>query len=101
LHDTLLLPARESYSCGPASREFDDDLGPAEPLPKLFSAYLRLGGKIISEPALDRAFGTVDFLVLVDASRTKFGTITRDNIMRKLRAPAKLASSVASALRRR
>jgi putative hemolysin len=35
-------------------------------LPQLFETYLRFGGKACSEPALDRRFGTIDFLVLLD-----------------------------------
>ena len=35
-------------------------------IPKLFRAYLRHGAKIIGAPAIDREFGTVDFLLLVD-----------------------------------
>ena len=42
------------------------DLGNAIPLPKLFRAYMSLGAQVISEPALDREFGTVDFLVMLD-----------------------------------
>jgi len=35
-------------------------------LPKLFTAYLRFGAKVISGPAIDREFGTIDFLVAFD-----------------------------------
>lgn len=43
-------------------------LGSAEPppLPPLFKGYLRLGALIASEPALDRDFGCIDFLILFD-----------------------------------
>ena len=43
----------------------DDDL-PAAHVPKLFATYLRYGAKVCGRPALDRAFGTVDFFVLFD-----------------------------------
>ncbi len=33
----------------------------------LLSASLRLGAKVLSEPAYDRRFGTIDFLVMLDA----------------------------------
>jgi putative hemolysin len=66
IHRTIMLPAKEPCSCGPASREFDADLGDALRLPKLFRAYVRLGAQVISEPAIDREFGTVDFLVFLD-----------------------------------
>jgi len=35
-------------------------------IPKLLRAYLALGAKICGPPALDRRFGTIDFLTLVD-----------------------------------
>ena len=34
--------------------------------PALFGTYLRFGTRVASEPALDREFGTTDFLVLFD-----------------------------------
>ncbi len=34
--------------------------------PKLLAAYLSLGAKMCSPPAIDRDFGTIDFLTLVD-----------------------------------
>lgn len=37
-------------------------------IPRLFRTYLRYGAKIIGAPALDREFGTVDFLVLLDVA---------------------------------
>lgn len=37
-------------------------------LPQLFGTYLRHGAKVCSGPALDRAFGTTDFLVLLDVN---------------------------------
>ncbi len=35
-------------------------------LPPLFQSYLKLGARVCSTPALDRAFGVADFLVLLD-----------------------------------
>lgn len=35
-------------------------------IPRLMSAYLAVGAKICGEPALDRDFGTIDFLTLLD-----------------------------------
>jgi putative hemolysin len=34
--------------------------------PKLLRAYLTIGAKICSEPAIDREFRTIDFLTLCD-----------------------------------
>ena len=41
---------------------------PAEPIkiPPLFQSYLNLGAKICGPPAVDRDFGTIDFLVVLD-----------------------------------
>jgi putative hemolysin len=36
-------------------------------IPPLFGIYLRHGAKICGRPAIDREFGTIDFLTLVDA----------------------------------
>jgi putative hemolysin len=38
-------------------------------IPPLFKGYLRLGANLCGEPAIDREFGTIDFLILVDTSR--------------------------------
>ena len=38
----------------------------AVPVPRLMSAYLAAGAKICGEPALDREFGTIDFLTWMD-----------------------------------
>jgi putative hemolysin len=37
-----------------------------ERVPKLLRAYLTIGAKICSEPAIDRDFKTIDFLTLLD-----------------------------------
>ena len=34
--------------------------------PKLLRAYLTIGAKICSEPAIDREFKTIDFLTILD-----------------------------------
>ncbi len=69
LHDRILVRPR------PAARALPDD-GRARPLidsaaltaalPPLFEGYLALGAKVCGAPAVDRAFGTTDFLVLLD-----------------------------------
>ncbi len=75
LHPELLLPARPEYRCGPPAREDDPAVGPPLPLPKLFKAYMTLGAKVVSEPALDRYFKTVDFLVMLDAHRVQMSSL--------------------------
>jgi putative hemolysin len=65
VHPELRVPARPSHACtvpgGPAGP------GPAVELPRLFGTYLRYGARVVSEPALDREFGTIDYLVVLDA----------------------------------
>ena len=39
------------------------------PLPPLFESYLSLGAKVCGAPAVDRDFGTTDFLVLLDCEQ--------------------------------
>ncbi|RMH04920.1 MAG: GNAT family N-acetyltransferase [Planctomycetota bacterium] len=36
------------------------------PLPKLFGIYLRYGARVLGPPAVDREFGTIDFLTSLD-----------------------------------
>lgn len=38
----------------------------APAIPKLFRTYLKFGARVCSAPAIDREFGTIDFLVLFD-----------------------------------
>ncbi len=38
-------------------------------IPPLFKGYLRLGAHICGEPAYDRDFGTIDFLILLDVAQ--------------------------------
>ena len=69
LHDRVLVRPRA------AARALADDgrsrpLTTADslvaPLTPLFDGYLSLGARVCSAPAIDRAFGTTDFLVLLD-----------------------------------
>jgi hypothetical protein len=43
-----------------------EPLEPCPPPPKLLRAYLGVGAKICGEPAIDREFGTIDFLTMLD-----------------------------------
>lgn len=58
-------PTREEFECPLVS---DAELAgvPAVKVPKLFGTYLRYGAFVCSPPALDRTFGTIDFLVCLD-----------------------------------
>jgi putative hemolysin len=63
LHAALRLAARPRYSCrGPSERAPKR----AVKVPRLFRTYLRFGARVCSEPAIDRRFKTIDFLVLFD-----------------------------------
>jgi putative hemolysin len=75
LHPTLNLAPTAAFTCGDPAQEFASDLGPGIKIPKLFSAYLRLGCHVISEPAIDREFGTVDFLIFLDAQEVSFSSV--------------------------
>ncbi len=49
-----------------------DRVAPVAPkIPGLLAAYLTLGAKICSAPVLDREFGTIDFLTLLDLTRLR------------------------------
>jgi len=51
----------EAFSCA-----MDALLNPCPPPPKLLRTYLGMGAKICGAPALDREFGTIDFLTFLD-----------------------------------
>lgn len=75
LDASLFMPATPAFSCGPREREFDPALTGTVKIPKLFSVYMRLGAKVVSEPAIDREFGTVDFLVLMDGQSVNMSAL--------------------------
>ncbi|HUX05912.1 MAG TPA: GNAT family N-acyltransferase [Acidobacteriota bacterium] len=75
LHPEIFLRARPEYGCGPAPREENECPGESIALPPLFRAYARMGAKVISEPALGREFGTVDFLMFLDGFEVKKSTL--------------------------
>jgi putative hemolysin len=53
---------RPGYRCEPAGRSAT----PAPHVPALFQTYLALGAKACGPPAIDRAFKTIDWLVMLD-----------------------------------
>jgi putative hemolysin len=63
VHPTLAVASRPGFEC--AAGLHTDGIGEAH-VPKLFASYLRYGAKVCGPPALDRAFGTIDFFVLFD-----------------------------------
>lgn len=54
-----------------------DSLGPAPKIPKLLAAYLALGATLAGPPALDREFGTIDFLTLLDLDGLRLRWLSR------------------------
>ncbi|MFT7668963.1 MAG: putative hemolysin [Planctomycetota bacterium] len=55
-----------SYRCDSGPREtFAGEYA----IPKLFALYIRYGAKLCSPPAIDREFGTIDFLTWTDTKR--------------------------------
>ena len=75
VHESIQVNANPEFSCGDSAREHDPSLGPGISLPKLFKTYMRLGVRVISAPALDRRFGTVDFLVLLDGKEVSLSRL--------------------------
>ena len=56
---------RPAYRCAGATLG-DAQRGERFELPRLFRTYLRYGARVCSPPAIDRAFQTIDFLILLD-----------------------------------
>lgn len=63
LHRAINARTRQHAPAGPV--QTIGDRGSAD-LPPLFDMYLRIGAKVCSGPAIDREFGTIDFLVVFD-----------------------------------
>lgn len=64
MHPTLYAMPRPGYECEAGALAVLD--APQPTLPRLFEGYLNLGGLVCGEPALDRRFKTIDYLVMVD-----------------------------------
>lgn len=58
------VPPRAELTCTEATPPADPP--PPVRIPPLFAAYLRYGAKVCSPPAIDREFGTLDFLTVLD-----------------------------------
>lgn len=75
LHPEIRVEPRAGWECR---------LGDAIPvgmrvpeIPRLLQGYLSLGGSVCGEPALDRAFKTIDYLVLLDVEAMPPGVFRR------------------------
>jgi putative hemolysin len=69
---SLPLDARGSYKL-PAIEGMENKFKPIE-MPPLLGMYLRYGAKVVGQPAIDREFKTIDYLVVLDVQ--KFGEET-------------------------
>ncbi|MGD8826851.1 MAG: GNAT family N-acyltransferase, partial [Myxococcales bacterium] len=61
LMDGFRSRANRSCSCDDGTVVSDE-----VPIPPLFKIYLDMGAKVCSEPAIDREFGVIDFLIVLD-----------------------------------
>lgn len=64
LHKRFRVSPNPDVECYPA--KFFVEAPFQVKLPRLFRTYLRFGAKVCGEPAIDRAFKTIDFFVLFD-----------------------------------
>jgi len=62
VHPSIRVLPRPAHACRLGSTAALPD----PHVPALFQAYLTLGAKVLGPPAIDRAFGTIDWLVLLD-----------------------------------
>ncbi len=64
--DSLVKPALRTVPHPAFAFPVEVPVPKAPPPPKLLRAYLAIGAKICGPPAIDREFGTIDFLTLLD-----------------------------------
>jgi len=86
LLDGFIARATRACSClhGSAAREHIQ-------LPPLFKVYLDMGAKVCSEPAIDREFGVIDFLIVLDVE--ELDDRTRKRMFGSSRPAAEAASA--------
>ena len=71
-------PDEQTGGCPQPSPLDESDYENSAPIPRLLRTYLTIGARICAPPAWDRAFGTIDFLTLLDldalapAARNRF-----------------------------
>jgi putative hemolysin len=70
----LQTKPQPEYMCDLSSSEV---LGEEAKIPKLLRAYLTIGARICSVPAMDREFRTIDFLTLLDLANVPKGMFAR------------------------
>lgn len=67
LHEDFKIESKESYHCEQVER--DTEAWKTITLPQLFRLYMSLGAKVLSKPAIDREFKTIDYLVMLDVEK--------------------------------
>jgi len=67
MHESYYLDTHKSFNCPETARA--EDAWTSIELPELFDLYLGLGAKVLSKPALDTDFKTIDFLIIVDVEQ--------------------------------
>lgn len=65
--ENFSVPPQPGFVCYPAG--FEAPANPDVRLPRLFRIYLDYGARVCGPPAIDRAFKTIDYLVLLDTAR--------------------------------
>lgn len=66
LHPELRVRPLPEFECLPPEELERSPLPPLAKLPPLFDAYMRIATRIVGYPAIDRSFGTIDYLALLD-----------------------------------
>ena len=64
IHPSIEVSTKTNYVCPKTTRK--SVAWKQVSLPELFNLYIDLGAKVLSKPALDSNFKTIDFLILVD-----------------------------------
>ncbi len=67
LDDAIRVSPRTGMACYPHG--ISGVVATEVRLPRLFRTYLRFGAKVCGEPAIDRRFGTIDYLVVFDTAK--------------------------------
>lgn len=75
MHPTLQAPPRAGYTCEAGPMSVIEAVPPR--LPRLFEGYLNLGALVCGEPALDRRFKTIDYLVVLDTREMPEGVLRK------------------------
>ncbi len=68
MHPTIRIDPRAATDCQRLADPRKDPAKTAVEVPKLFGTYLRYGAKICGAPAIDHAFKTIDYFMVMDVS---------------------------------